>query len=188
MKTTLNQSEKEFIKIASIRFDDIFDEVMDSDIFWKQNDWYRFSKTKEALMVYSELLKSEQIKLIIKDMQKKRPTVIKIADDFACFIRNIIIHFPLFESWNEVWISKLIVNWNKKHQRIDKFLEENRGKQFCEFEFMPDTQKQQIYNLKINFPKKYDGKSVIYLKEMIPEKEGVIFLFILMNYVLGKLN
>lgn len=43
-----------------------------------------------------------------------------IADDLFSFIRNTLLHFPIFESWNEVYINKNLATWSKVGQ-IDRF-------------------------------------------------------------------
>jgi hypothetical protein len=38
----------------------------------------------------------------------------------------------------------------------------------------------------IHFPNKYDNTTEIYLKDFMPEKEGILFTFSLMNRVLAS--
>ena len=44
-----------------------------------------------------------------------------LADDVFSFIRNLLLHFPIFDTWNEVYINKKLATWSKVGQ-IDKFL------------------------------------------------------------------
>lgn len=44
-----------------------------------------------------------------------------IADDLFSFIRNLLLHFPIFNTWDEVYINKNLATWSKSGQ-IDKFL------------------------------------------------------------------
>jgi hypothetical protein len=101
------------------------------------------------------------------------------------FVRNIISHFPLFNSWNEVWISKSLVNWNKTGQSIDKFLKNNAGREPLGFAYKNDGDAKEKFPtmVDINFPKKYNEKTIIYLKDIISEKEGIIFSISLMNFL-----
>ncbi|HUU16975.1 MAG TPA: hypothetical protein VMW72_07495 [Sedimentisphaerales bacterium] len=116
-----NKAELEFLTLAYNRFYDIFEEIMD-DSFWEKDSWYRFSKSKEGFAVYSELLNYEPIKWIIEHIKKVRPPLeAEIGSELFKVIRNIINHFPFFNIWDDVWISKSIVNWNKEGQSIDRY-------------------------------------------------------------------
>ena len=44
-----------------------------------------------------------------------------IADGLFSFIRNLLLHFPIFKTWDEVYVNKNLATWSKKGQ-IDKFL------------------------------------------------------------------
>lgn len=107
----------------------------------------------------------------------------EIAELLFKFIRNVVLHFPFFASWNEVWINKEIVNWHKEKQSIDKFLEKYKGKKETKYRFWGAKKKQMTY-LVIKFPKKYTNKDKIFLKDIISEKEGIKFSFILMRKIL----
>ena len=98
------------------------------------------------------------------------------------FIRNIIIHFPLFDQWDEVWISKALVNWHKEGLTIDKFLKKYVGKERMGFAYKYSDEDESFPTMvSINFPPKYDDKSKLYLKDFITEKEGVEFSLIVMK-------
>ena len=47
-----------------------------------------------------------------------------------------------------------------------------------------ESEKKKMTYLSINFPKKYDNKTKIYLREMLSEKEGIKFSFILMKKII----
>jgi broad specificity polyphosphatase/5'/3'-nucleotidase SurE len=109
----------------------------------------------------------------------------EIGDELFKFVRNVLVHFPYFESWNDVWISKEIVNWNKEKKSIDKFLKMNKGCEQIKYRIWEELQNKLTY-LNINFPKSYSSKDKIYLKEIITEKEGVKFSYILMKDILAS--
>lgn len=178
-----SEAEVEFLTLAYNRFYDIFEEVM-NDSFWDKDEWYRFSKIKDGFSVYTELLNYEPIKWVIEVMKKARPPMeAEIGRDFFKFIRNIIVHFPFFESWNEIWIRKSVINWQKQGQFIDYFLQKYKGKEIVKYRFWEPRKKRMTY-LSINFPEDYEKDNKIYLKEIISEKEGVKFSFILMKQIL----
>lgn len=178
-----NKSELEFLTLSYNRFYDIFEEIM-AESFWEQDQWYRFSKVKDGFAIYSELLNYEPIKWIIEHIKNSRPPMeSEIGSELFKFIRNIIIHFPFFNGWDEVWINKSIINWYKEGQSIDRFIEKYKGKDVVKYRFWEADKKKMTY-LSINFPKDYNNDSKIFLKDILSEKEGVKFSFILMKKIL----
>lgn len=179
-----NSAEKEFLNIAYNRFFDIFEEVMD-DSFWRKRDQYRLSRIKDGFEVYAELLNYEPIKWVIEQMKRARPPMeAEISSELFKFIRNVISHFPFFDQWNDIWIKKSIINWNKDGQSIDRFLLKYSGKTEVKYRFFEKEKRKMTY-LSINFPQKYSKNQKIYLKDILSEKDGLKFSFILMRNVLS---
>ena len=178
-----NESELAFLTLSYNRFYDIFEEAI-NDSFWEKEEWYRFSKVKEGFAVYSELLNYEPIKGIIENIKKSRPPMeAEIGSELFKFIRNIITHFPFFNSWNDVWVNKSIINWYKKEQSIDKFIKKYLGREPVKYRFWEKDKKKMTY-LSINFPKEYENDTKIFLKDILSEKDGIKFSFILMKQIL----
>lgn len=178
-----NKKEIDFLSLSYNRFYDIFEEIMD-DSFWEKDKWYRFSKTKDGFAIYSELLNYEPIKWVIEHIKKYRPPMeAEIGSELFKFIRNIIIHFPFFNGWDDVWINKTIINWHKEGQFIDKFLEKYKGKNVVKYRFLEENKKKMTY-LSINFPKEYKDDTKIFLKDFLTEKDGIKFSFVLMKKIL----
>lgn len=178
-----NKAEIEFLTLSYNRFYDIFEEVI-SDSFWEKDEWYRFSKVKEGFAVYSEILNYEPIKWVIESIKTSRPPMeAEIGSELFKFIRNIIIHFPFFDSWNDVWVNKSIINWHKENQFINKFIKKYKGKETVKYRFWEANKKKMTY-LSINFPKDYKNNTKIFLKDFLSEKEGIKFSFILMRQIL----
>jgi hypothetical protein len=175
--------EIQFLTLAYNRFYDLFDEVMD-DSFWIKGDWERFSKIKQAFSIYVELLNYEPIKWVLEKLKSDRPPMeSEIGSDLFKFVRNIVSHFPFFAKWDDVWINKAIVNWYKDGQTIDKFLKKYKGKTDVKYRFWEADKKRMTF-LTISFPPEYSEESIIYLKDIISEKEGVKFSFILMRQII----
>ena len=176
-------SEVRFLTLAYNRFYDIYEEVT-SDNFFERDEWYRFSRIKDAFAVYAELLNYEPIKLYVDHIKTARPPMeAEIGSVLFKFVRNIISHFPFFDKWNDVWVNKSIVNWNREGQTIDKFLEKYKGHQPVKYRFWEADKKRMTY-LSINFPTSYDNTTNIYLKDFLTEKEGVKFSLILMRQII----
>lgn len=170
--------------LAYNRFYDLYDEVMD-DSFWDKGEWERFSKIKQAYSIYAELLNYEPLKFVTDKLKTIRPPMeAEIGSELFKFVRNLVAHFPFFTKWDEVWINKTIVNWYKDGLTIDKFLRKYEGKPQVKYRFWEEDKKRMTY-LAISFPEKYSDDSKIFLKDIITEKEGVKFSFILMKQILN---
>ena len=159
---------------------------MINDSFWDKSDWERFSKINQAYTIYAELLNYEPIKWVIEEMKTERPPMeSEIASELFKFIRNVISHFPYFTKWDDVWISKSIVNWFKDGQSIDKFLRKYVGHTEVKYRFWEADKKTMTY-LTISFPIGYLDESKIYLRDIITEREGMKFSFVLMKQILNS--
>lgn len=179
-----NSLEIQFLTLAYNRFYDLYEEVI-NDNFWDKSDWERFSKINQAYSIYAELLNYDPIKWVIEKLKTKRPPMeSEIGSELFKFVRNVVSHFPFFTKWDDVWISKPIVNWYKDGQTIDKFIKKYLGNSEVKYRFWEVDKKLMTY-LTISFPKEYSYKSKIYLKDIITEKEGVKFSFILMRQIIN---
>jgi hypothetical protein len=68
---------------------------------------------KDAFSVYAEVLHYPPIRWVIEHLKKSRPPMeAEIGSEFFAFIRNVMVHFPFFQSWAKVWISRDVVNWH----------------------------------------------------------------------------
>ena len=178
-----NKAEIEFLTLSYNRFYDIFEEVLE-DSFWEKDSWYRFSKIKEVFAVYSELLHYEPINWVIEQIKEKRPPMeAEIGSELFKFIRNIVIHMPLFESWDDVWFNKNIINWYKKGQFIDKFLRRYKGHEPVKYRFW-EARKRKMTYISINFPNEYENNEKIFLKNILSEKEGIKISLIFMKKII----
>ena len=109
-----------------------------------------------------------------------------IADGLFSFIRNLLLHFPVFKTWDEVYINKNMATWSKIGQ-IDKFLHKSTqikidGKGNLKYRIW-DVKKREMMYFSINFPEKYDEDN-IYLKDIISEEVGMKFCIALMKEIL----
>lgn len=177
-----NKAEKVFLRLGYNRFYDLFEEIME-DEFWDRSAPDRFSKISQAFFVYAELLEYEPFKYVLEAIKKQRPPMeAEIGGPLLKFIRNILTHFPFYDSWDNVWISKSLVNWQKEGLTIDRFLKAHAGREPVKYRFWEAKKKRMTY-LTIRFPERYDDGR-IYLKDIISEKEGVKFSLIMMKRIL----
>lgn len=117
-----NEKEREVLSLFYNRFYDLYEEVVNDDFICKDAK-IRFYKLRESFSIYKELLSYEPIKEYINWMKKGgRPHFEGIiVDDLFSFIRNLLLHFPIYDAWDEVYINKKLATWSKVGQ-IDKFL------------------------------------------------------------------
>jgi len=183
MEIRPTEAEELFLNLGYNRFYDLFDEVMEDD-FWVKESWYRFSKVSQAFAIYAELLAYEPFKYVLEAIKKQRPPMeSEIGGPLFKFVRNVLVHFPLFESWDGIWLSKELVNWQKEGLTIDRFLKKFSGHDEVKYRFWEADKKLMSY-MSIRFPQKYDDNK-IYLKDIISEKDGVKFSFLMMRNILN---
>jgi len=175
--------ELEFLNRSFNYFLDIHDEIKD-DSFWDKDSYYRLSKIRDALLIYSEILDYEPIEWFLEALKKLRPPMeVELSKEYILFIRNIFVHFPFFKSWNEVRFTKGMINWSKPGKSIDKFLSRFVGHKEVKYRMWNPKNKRMTY-VSINFPGVYIEDTEIQLKDFMPEKEGILFIMSLMHQVL----
>lgn len=184
MEIRPNKSEELFLNLGYNRFYDLFDEIIKDD-FWEKDSWYRFSKVSNIFAVYSELLKYQPFKGVLERIERQRPPIeSEIGSSLFKFVRNILAHFPIFESWDDVWVSQALVNWQKEGQTIDRFLRRYVGQAEVKYRFW-EPEKNRMTYISIHFPEEYSNQK-IYLKDLITEKDGVRFSIIMMRQILDS--
>jgi hypothetical protein len=174
------KEENEFLNISYQRFASVAKEIL-SEGFFNNKDTYRYYRIKTLFEVYSEIANYPPIKSILKYYELKNIKKGEIAKDLFSFVRNLLSHFPFFENWNEVWIKKSLVNWQKPGLTIDKFLKENQGKKSINFHM---TWNNSSSIVTVNYPQVYDDSTKIWLKDILSEKEGIRFSVLIMKEIL----
>lgn len=182
-----NEKELEVLSLFYDRFYDLFEEIVNDD-FISEDAEMRFFKLREAFSIYKELLSYEPIKDYVEWMKKggRPPLEGIIADDLFRFIRNLLLHFPAFKTWNEVYINRNMATWSKVGQ-IDRFLKKSTqikidGTGAVEYRIWEHEKKKMTY-FSVNFPEKYEDNN-IYLKDIIAEEVGMKFCLALMRKIL----
>jgi hypothetical protein len=180
-----NKQEIVFLTQAYNFFYDICEE-MHNESFWQKDPYYRFSRVRDAFLVYSEVLEYEPIEWFLETLKKARPPMeAELSREFFLFIRNLLIHFPFFKSWDEMAFTKGLINWSKPGRTIDKFLLKFAGHDFVKYRVW-DPQNKKFEYVTISFPKFYDDGTEIKLRNFMPEREGMIFSISLMRVVLDS--
>ncbi len=182
-----NEKEIQVLTLFYNRFYDLYDEIT-NDSFFNEQAHIRFFKLREAFSIYKELLSYEPIKQYVEWMKNggRPPLEGVIADGLFSFIRNLLLHFPVFKTWDEVYINENMATWIKAGQ-IDKFLKKCTtikidGKGTLHYRIWEEKKKEMTY-FTVNFPEKYDGEN-IYLKDIIAENVGMKFCMALMREII----
>ncbi len=178
-----NEQEINFLSKSYNFFLDIYDEMVEES-FWQKDPYYRFNRVKDAVLVYSEILEYELVGWFLESLKKFRPPMeAELSKEFLLFIRNLLIHFPFFKSWNEVKVNKSLINWSTPGKSIDKFLSRFAGHKEVKYRMWSNKNKVMTY-VSIKFPYSYTETDEIELKNFAPEKEGILFIMSLMYHVL----
>jgi len=186
-KLSPNKKEMEALTLFYNSFYELYSEIID-DNFLNENANTRYFKLREAFSIYKELLSYEPIKEYIGWMKRGGRPYLEgiIADDLFSFIRNLLLHFPVFKTWDEVYVNKNLATWSKTGQ-IDKFLKKCShvkidGKGSVNYRIWEERKKKMTY-FSVNFPERYEDNN-IYLKDIISEEVGMKFCMALMKEVL----
>jgi hypothetical protein len=183
-----NQKEKIVLGLFYNRFYDLYDELY-NDSFFENNSHYRFLKIREIFSVYKELLNYDPIKQHLKYIKNggRPPLEGFIVDDLFSFVRNVLLHFPLFDKWDDVYISKTLATWNRAgtiHQFLSKSIRiKIDGKGTVKYRIWENSKKLMIY-ISINLPEKYDDTNKLFLKDIISEKDGIRLCICFMKKIL----
>ena len=176
-----NNKEYQFLNLAYGKFFELTDKISNEN-FWKNSPEIRLLYIKDLISIYTELLNYEPIQYFIEELKEKRPSLeAEISSDLLKFIRNIFVHFPVFKSWNEIYINLDLCTWNKSTGYITKFIDKYEKKDFLKYRTWQPKEKKMVY-IDINFPTLLNKK--IYLKDLIEEHNGTIFLIAVMSNVL----
>ena len=177
------QSEIEFLNYSYNAFLDNYEEIRE-DSFWNNTPYYRLSKMRDVVLIYTEILEYEPIQWYIDALKKLRPPMeAELSKDYIEFIRNVLVHFPFYNTWDTVKLSKELINWSKPGKSIDRFLHKYSGHPEIKYRIW-DKKKKAFTYVSVSFPPKYDSEIGIYLKDIMPEKEGFIFIISLMHSVM----
>ena len=181
-----NQKERIALGLFYNRFYDLYEELSHDD-FFKNKSSYRFYMIREIFSVYKELLGYKPIQYHIELIKKTRPPIEGIiVNDLFSFIRNLLLHFPIFDNWDDVYISKDLATWNKAGT-IHRFLEKSskikiNDKGTIKYRIWEKSKKLMTY-IFINFPEEYND-NIIFLKDIVSEKEGIKLCISFMKEIL----
>lgn len=187
-ETKPNKKEKFVLELFYNRFYNLYEELS-QEKFFEKKPTYRFYKIRELFSVYKELLGYEPIQHYIKYIKNggRPPLEGLIVDDLFSFVRNVLLHFPIFDNWEDVYISKDLATWNKAGT-IHKFLLKSSEIKIddsgvIKYRIWEKSKKLMTY-IQFHLPEEYNDNSRIFLKEVISEKDGIKLCISFMKQVL----
>ena len=179
-----NSKEYEFLNLATNKFKDLYEEINRCS-FMDLSAETRLHKIKDFFSVYTEMLLYPPIKDHIEFVEKTRPPMESvIVSEVVKFIRNILAHFPFFTTWDDIYISKQLINWASEGKSIDRFLNRYQGHEDVRYRFKEGASGKWRYPT-IRFPKEYNDDK-FFLKDMINEKDGILLCAVLMFRVVSS--
>lgn len=137
----------------------------------------------------TELLKDEKIFNKMKKVaESSQVNGDNVEDKFNTFkmIRNVVQHFPIFDSWEEIYISTDLLDWNNSNaNQIKKYF--NSEREFSYKIFLKE-EKEWVQKRKINIKTPKIGKSnTIYLKDIL-SLDDALWTFGSIDYYLQLLG
>ena len=177
---------KDVAKLFATKIMEEMEEAL--ELIWYNYDYNnskKFQLVKSIAGITSELLDSDEINEKMMEIAKSSEVNgDNIEDKFNTFkmIRNVLNHFPIFNSWEEIYISRELVNWNnpKYSQILDYFDEEKE----MSYRIYLNENNEWIEKKKIDIKvPKLEQYNKIYLKDII-SLDDVIWTFSVIDYYL----
>ncbi len=159
-----NEIEILFVK----RIMKLMEEAYQTILFYNgDNEYRKFQIVKELSSLTAELMKKKDVYERMKSIaesSKVEENNSNIDDKFKTFtmLRNVINHFPIFEKWEDVYISKDLLEWNNTKQ--------NQIKTFF------NTEKEYKYKIYLNENNAWVPKHFITIKTPKLGKYNKIYL------------
>jgi len=148
-----------------------------------------FETIKELSLLVSELLtdkktKGEYIKRLKNSAYNSQDLEIKL-ETFTMF-RNLLVHFPFFEKWEDVYITESLLLWNKNKSTILNYFEKHKSKEIDYKIFMRQYGEwTQVHEVKFLVPIISNNKT--FLSEFI-SIEDLFWTFCLIDSLLEYID
>lgn len=151
----------------------------------------KFELIKSLSSLVSELLDKDNLKeklLNLANTSTVNGNDNEIKIETFDFIRNILIHFPIFESWDDIYISKELLGWNKPYNgSIVKYFKKNSGKTFTYRIFLNEYDEWvEKHTITVTIPELKDNTK-IFLKDIL-SLDNAIWTFGIIDYYLKDLG
>ena len=150
-----------------------------------------FDKVQKLSALVTELLKDKEIKEKFEELANQSKVNGENNDvklEVFTMLRNIILHFPFFDKWEDIYLNRKILNWNRnKKGSIEKFFDKNKNKKLKYTIYMKHENKwNPEHEVNIEIPNLDDNKK-IYLKDIISIKD-ILWTFAIIDYYLDYIG
>ncbi|GGH16804.1 hypothetical protein [Mucilaginibacter phyllosphaerae] len=163
-------------------------QIIFNEPFLEYHPNVRFSTIKDLYSIYNEIYSAN----FFEENHGSDLRLIEFGEfqkELVKMIRNVLLHFPFFDNWNEVWIKRSLVTLTLTPKRdgtysgaIEKFFLNYSEKKYAVR--LTEYGGNQITTCLI-IPKGYENNDKIYLKDIIEERYvgmlSVGFMRILIN-------
>lgn len=162
------------------------------ELVWSDDETYKDKKyelIKSLASLTSELLDSKEINMKMTEIaESSKVNGDNVEEKFDTFkmIRNVINHFPIFDSWDEIYVSKDLIFWNNpKYSQIKNFFKEEKR---MSYKIYLKENDNWVEKKKININVPCLGEyNKIYLKDILSIND-VIWTFCVIDYYLQYLG
>lgn len=197
-----NKSEEYMVNNLANRIREImssFEDPFDLDCWANQygDSQEKYLQLKECCLLINELLSYKPINNKLLDManndtsDKDNKTNNDIKYEMFTILRNIFIHFPNFQTWNEIYINEELLFWNSpRGSHIYRFFEKYKGKclKYTIYNKNKDTEQwEQKKKVVIKVPNRVPKKKKLFLKTFI-NFDSVLTTLHIVDYYLDYLG
>lgn len=184
----VDMTKEEFIQTIIKKLKNAYKKLSDEEKFFKKSKAMRFYIYKDLFALFSEIITHEEMKEAIKNIEENEYFKINplIYETFS-FIRNLVIHFPIFSFWDDVHFNRELINWNSYGKSIDKYLTNNQ--RLIGWEIINHAT-GKVYRAVIDNMTSGDylSNETIYLKNIIDERSAIRLFSTVISEIIYILN
>lgn len=173
----LKEHQVQYIKLAFQRISFIENNID----FEATPPHIRLLYLKELFTIFEELHKIEFIRSNEGKMSLQTQQTLNDMKLIVAFIRNVLSHFPLFNTWDDIWISQdfSTAMGGTERGKIFKFLKHNDER--IPLAVRVTYNDGTIIQANFNYPQNIKPDQIIYLKDIIDEKDGARIVLSIMH-------
>ena len=177
----MKQTKKIFIELALNRFQDLLNEN-----FLEIDSKTKLITLQNGFAIFDELVSEKRINFYFKKQSVKREEFEPMENIFNA-LRNYFVHFPIFNSFEECFIQKDFIKWNKvqKHSAIDNFFTNFANQSGLVFCFEAKEGISKSFETKFTPPIGYNEGKKVFLRDVLDDN-SLNFIFLLMKGILEQ--
>jgi len=176
-RSALGDIRSDFLELAFQRFQHLKDRLQQ-----EKSAAIRLLLLKEIFSIFDEMNAIQDVRANFQD-----PAFFDPIFELITFVRNVLLHFPLFDNWNLIYISAEIGSElmpQKKGGQIAKYLDNNFGKADLDFNVEFSDQK---FSTAIKLSAIKQSPDLTYLKDIVSEDDVITLIIeIIQHLYIGK--